>query len=132
MTETPLLLLDSSVLIAYRCLNPDPEVYRQVEECVTGNRAAVCAVVMAEVLSGARTRREYLELMFSMASLHWLDTTEECWLRAAALGFNLRRQGLTVPLTDRLVLATSRVHEVELLHCDSHYDLMADIPDVVA
>jgi len=132
MIELPPLLLDSSVLIAHQRPNPDPEIFRRVEESVTDNRAATCAVVVAEVLSGARTRREYAELTYSLSSLRWLDTTDECWLRAAALGFNLRRQGITVPLTDRLVLTISRVHGVELLHCDSHYDLMADVPDEVA
>jgi predicted nucleic acid-binding protein len=132
MTDPPPLLLDSSVLIAHQRPNSDPEVFCRVEEAILDRRAATCAVVVAEVLAGARTTREYAELMFSLSSLKWLETTDECWLRAAALGFNLRRQGLTVPLTDRLVLAISRVHEVELLHCDAHYDIMAEVADEVA
>ena len=50
-----------------------------------------------------------MELILS--GLEWLPLTDECWSRAAALGFNLRRAGIAVPLTDRLVVVTARMHD---------------------
>lgn len=70
-------------------------------------------------------------MQFFLASLPWLPLTDECWARAAALGFNLRRAGLTVPLTDRLVVVTARLHEVEVIHSDAHFDLIGETPDEV-
>jgi len=64
-----------------------------------------------------------------LEGLEWLPLSDECWTRAAALGFNLRRSGITVPLTDRLVAVIARVHGAEVLHCDSHFDLIDDTPD---
>jgi predicted nucleic acid-binding protein len=98
---------------------------------IADGRAAVCAVVAAELLSGCRTQREYREMELMLSGLEWLPLTDECWARAAALGFNLRRAGLTVPLTDRLVAVTARVHDVELLHRDAHFDLIGDRPDTI-
>jgi predicted nucleic acid-binding protein len=127
-----LLLIDSSAFIEFSRRRGDAVIADRVQDAVAQKRAAVCSCVAAEVLSGCKSKAEWVKVMGTLAFFEWLDTTDECWLRAAALGFNLRRQGLTVPLTDRLVLAISRVHEVELLHCDAHYDLMADVSDVVA
>jgi hypothetical protein len=50
---------------------------------------------------------------------------------AAALGFNLRRAGITVPLTDRPVVVTARVYEADLLHRDAPFELVGDTPDTI-
>jgi len=128
----PLLLVDSSAFIEFSRERGDARIADQVQDAIAQERAAVCSCIAAEVLSGCKSKAEWVQILGILRYCEWLDTTEESWLRAAALGFNLRRQGLTVPLTDRLVLAISRVHGVELLHCDTHYDLMADVPDEVA
>lgn len=102
-----------------------------VDTALAQGRAAVCNVVAAELLTGCRSQREYREMELLLSSLAWLPLTDECWARAAALGFNLRRSGLTVPLTDRLVVATARAYEVELLHRDAHFDLLIGVPDAI-
>lgn len=102
-----------------------------VVAAIGDGRAAACDVVVAELLSRCRTPTEYRRTQLVLGGLEWLAVTDECWLRAAALGFNLRRSGITVPLTDRLVVAIARVHDAELLHCDAHFDLIGDTPDRV-
>jgi len=125
-----LTLLDSSAFIeADR--HPGHPVAVATRAAIAEGRAAVCQVTAAEVLTGCRTKAEYHRMQSLLAGLAWLPVADECWARAAALGFNLRRAGVTVPLTDRLVIVTARVHGAELLHCDSHFDLVGDTPDTV-
>ncbi|MBU0608930.1 MAG: PIN domain-containing protein [Armatimonadetes bacterium] len=125
-----LTLVDSSAFIETD-RHPECAIAAVVRDAIAGRRAAICEVVAAEVLTGCRTRAEYRKMQFALAGLMWLPLTEECWARAAALGFNLRRAGVTVPLTDRLVIVTARVHDAELLHHDAHFDLIGDTPDTV-
>ena len=125
-----LTLVDSSAFIEFS-RSVGSEVAQAVDVALAEGRAAVCEVVTAELLAGCRTRAEFRRMELRLAALVWLPLTEECWARAAALGFNLRRQGLTVPLADRLVAVCARVHGAEVLHCDAHFDLMADTPDTV-
>lgn len=125
-----LTLVDSSAFVEFS-RSADSAVARAVDRALAEDRAAVCEVVAAEVLTGCRTTAEYRRLELWLAAFSWLPVTEECWKRAAALGFNLRRAGLTVPLTDRLVAVTARLHHVELLHYDAHFDLIGDTPDEV-
>ena len=94
-------------------------------------RAATCSVVVAELLTGCRTPADYRKTQLALGGLEWLPLTEECWARAAALGFNLRRAGITVPLTDRLLVATARVHGADLLHCDAHFELIGETQDTL-
>ena len=125
-----LTLIDSSALIETR-RRPGGPVAAAVTAAIADGRAAICHVVAAELLSGCRSKSEYREIELVLGGLAWLPLTDECWTRAAALGFNLRRAGVTVPLTDRLVVVTARLHEAELLHRDAHFDLIGDMPDTL-
>ena len=128
--SSPLTLVDTSAFIKFS-RHANSGVADAVDGALADGRAAACEVVVAEVLSGCRSRREYREMGLLLSGLAWLSVTDECWRRAAVLGFNLRRSGLTVPLTDRLVATTARVHGVTLLHCDAHFDLIGDTPDTI-
>jgi len=125
-----LALLDTSAFIEFS-RHPDSSISDAVDAALAEGRAAVCHVVAAEVLSGCRWEAEYRRTGLLLGSLNWLPLTEECWARAAGLGFNLRRAGITVPLPDRLVAVTARVHDADLLHCDAHFDLIGDRPDAI-
>jgi len=123
-------LIDTSAFIEFS-RKADTDVARAVDAALAEGRAALCHVVLAELLTGCRARSEYRETERQLTALVWLPLTDECWERAAALGFNLRRAGLAVPLADRLVAVTARLHEADLLHCDAHFDLIGDTPDTV-
>ena len=129
MSDT-LTLIDSSAFIEFSRAGGGG-VADAVDSALAEGRAAVCSVVTCELLSGCRSRAEYRELELLFAGLEWLFVSQECWDRAAGLGYNLRRSGLTVPLTDRLVAVTARVHNASLLHCDTHFDMIGDIPDTL-
>lgn len=125
-----LTLVDSSAL-READRRPGGPVAVTVLAAIAGCRAAVCEVIAAELLTGCRTASEYREMPLMLAGLAWLPVTGECWTRAVALGFNLRRAGITVPLTDRLVVVTARVYGADLLHRDAHFDLVGDTPDTL-
>ena len=126
----PLILVESSAFIEFS-RQGDSSIADAVDAALGRGSAAVCSVVAAELLCGCRSIPEYREMEALLGGLTWLCLTDECWTRAAALGYNLRRSGITVPLTDRLVAVTARVHGADLLHCDAHFDLIGDTPDTV-
>jgi len=94
-----LTLIDSSAFIETR-RRPGCPVASAVRAAIADGRAAVCGVVAAELLTGCLSKSEYGEVELVLTGLAWLPLTDECWDRAAALGFNLRRSGVTVPLTE--------------------------------
>lgn len=123
-----LTVVDSSAFIEFS-RHAASDISEAVDATIDRGLAAVCDVIAAELLSGSRSRAEYREMELLLGGLEWLPITNECWTRAAALGFNLRRAGVTVPLTDRLVAVTARIHDADLLHCDAHFGLIGDTPD---
>lgn len=128
--DNRLTLLDTSAFIEFS-RDGSSTVADDVDAVIARGLAAVCSVVAAEVLSGCRTLGEYREMELLLSGLEWLPVTDECWTRAAALGYNLRRAGITVPLTDRLIAVIARLHGADLLHCDAHFALIGEARDEV-
>lgn len=97
----------------------------RVEALLTADRVATTEMVRLELLGGARTEQEWDRLKDYVSALHQLPMEEETWQEAAQMGFQLRRQGVTVPFTDLIIGAVAIRSDTVLLHRDRHFDLMA-------
>jgi predicted nucleic acid-binding protein len=82
-------------------------------------------MVRLELLGGARSQQEWDRLRDLLSALHLLQVTEEHWQEAAQMGFQLRRQGITVPSTDLLIGAVALTSGSVLVHRDRHFDFIA-------
>ena len=124
--QSSLYLLDTSVWLDV--LPPggsDLELRERVDALLTADRVATTGMVRLELLGGARSEQECERLKDYLSALHQLPLEEETWQEAAQMGFQLRRQGVTVPSTDLLIGAVAVKSNAVLLHRDRHFDLMA-------
>ena len=125
-----LVVIDTSVwVLALR-----PKVDEKTKQTVSGvldeDRAATCGVIMMELLSGARNRREYQELLQSLEALHYLRTPEVTWRKVAELSLNLRAKGVSIPYADLLIAQIAMDNGCGLLHSNRHFDLIASFTDL--
>lgn len=67
-------------------------------------------------------RKWLLELEQSIENV---PTDDRVWAEARRLAQDTRNQGLRLPATDLLIAACSRVHGLEILHRDGHFDRLA-------
>lgn len=80
-----------------------------------------------EILTGAKSSKEYDKLSKDLTALHSFDLTQSLWQRAGKLTYTLRHKGMNVPLTDTLIAALALEHNLLLLHDDRHYDMIATV-----
>ncbi|MDA1128644.1 MAG: PIN domain nuclease [Chloroflexi bacterium] len=119
-------LLDTSVwldVLPPGGANTDLRV--RVDALLAADQVATTGMVRLELLGGARTQQEWDRLKDYLSALHQLPVEEETWQEAAQMGFILRRQGVTVPFTDLIIGAVAVSSDTVLLHCDHHFDLIA-------
>ncbi len=126
MSTDRLTLIDTSAWIL--ALRPEgPQVAREaVGRLLAEGTAATTGMVMLELLSGARTKKEFQELHEDMKALIQLETAPHTWEEASRLAYASRRKGITVPATDVLVMAVAVEAGCTLLHADQHFELMAE------
>ena len=124
--QSNLYLLDTSVwLDVLPAGGTNADLRDRVDALLTADRVATTSMVRLELLGGARTEQEMDRLRDYLSALHQLPMEEETWQEAAQMGFQLRRQGVTVPFTDLIIGAVAIRNDSVLLHRDRHFDLVA-------
>jgi predicted nucleic acid-binding protein len=124
--RSELFLVDTSIWL--EALPPgrgSRELREWLDGLLAGDLVATTDIVRLELLGGARSQEEWEKLDELLSALHLLPVTEEHWRETALMGFQLRRQGITVPFTDLLIGAVALKADAALVHRDRHFDLIA-------
>lgn len=125
------VLIDTSAWV--HALRPDglPKFKQRVQNLLLEGRAAVCEIVILELLGGARTEREYRELQEDLAALEQFSITQVVWRQSYHLAHDLRAKGISIPPADQLIASVAMTYQCALLHHDKHYDqLSRQVPDL--
>ena len=122
-------LIDSSAWI--RARRSPPEVARRVSTAARDGHLALCEPVRLELLRGARSGLEAVELDAALGTMVTLPADEVVWRLARRTLVQLahlpgdRHRGPSV--ADILVAAIAERHEVAVLHDDAHFELIAEV-----
>ncbi len=122
-----MILIDTSCWIEALRERGNPEVRRRLQEHVHGGRACWAPVVRLELWNGARGDREKKILREFEQVLPELEMTAEVWDLACDLARRARMTGLTLPVSDILIAACARHHEVEIESTDAHFAELAKL-----
>ncbi len=122
MKEANLILIDTSAWINALRQGGDTLVRNKVDDVLAKDLGATTEMIMLEIMRGARTKRDYEELLEELQSLRLLSIDSGVWEQAYRLSFDLRRKGKTIPSTDILIAAVGLHYGCRILHADSHFD----------
>jgi predicted nucleic acid-binding protein len=127
-----LILVDSSALIEYYRPAGSPAVQAIIAEAIASERVAINGIIQVEIVAYAPNEASYRKLRADFQAFHWLDVGSEEFALATELGFQLRRQGITIPPTDLIIAASGIQAGATLYHVDGHYDLIAQHSNLTA
>ena len=119
-------LIDTSAWVEALRRDGDKGVRSRVESLLKTGHAILCDMVIVELWNGARGENERSKLRQITETLDRVSTTDAVWTMANNLATTCRTQGITVPSTDLLIAATARVHQLELLEADSHFQMIPE------
>ena len=114
------VLVDTSAWVHYFREKHSPE-----SEIIDGfiEDGAVCTtgVVIAELLSGARNKRDASRLKKLLSIMPFLEVTEPIWYRAGEYRSRMRRKGFVAGIPDTIIAAVAAHYEVQLYTLDNHF-----------
>lgn len=125
-----MIVVDSSALIEYYRPAGDPAVRAAVAEVIAADELAVNGIIQVEVLAFSHSDEEKRLLWSDFRAFHHLPLTRVEFDLASDLGYDLRRQGMTVPATDLIVAASAIGTSAPLYHLDDHFDRIAVVSDL--
>ena len=128
--SSDLVLIDTSVWILALGKSPPPAAKDEVAHLLAENRAAIVPLIRVELLGGTKSLNEFNRLNDRLSALHQISADEANWETAIQLAFNLRQQGKIIPYTDIIIASAAMINKYTVLHCDRHFDLMAENTDL--
>lgn len=126
-TGSEVTVIDTSCWIEAMRKRGDDTTRRRVGELLESGAARFTDMVRLELCNGlgGADQRRFLRQLEDLVET--VPTTPAVWSEARSLAESARRRGVTVPATDVLVFAAARVHGLELLHRDAHFDRLAEV-----
>ncbi len=117
------ILIDSTIWIEFFRGNNNA-VNNFVLPLIEEDKIYYNGIILSELLIGASNQKEFSFLEHNFKGFKYLETDEKIFLKAAQMGFKLRRKGLTIPLTDLIIAAHVLHHDLMLATADPHFDLV--------
>lgn len=118
-------LIDSTIWVKY-LRGLDAALKDKISSLILNESAYTSAVIIMEILRGAKSEKEYTMLCNDFLALQQLEINHEVWEAAWRLAYKLRKKGVNVPLTDALISALSMHYKCILLHSDKHFRLISE------
>ena len=119
------VVIDSSVWIRIFRESVAEDLAKEVDLLVGEKRVAIVPIINLEVLSGASSTQDFLNLKHSFHGLTWFRFDDEIWDISANWAFELRKAGTSVPLADILIAVTAYKNDAMVLHADRHFDFIS-------
>ena len=123
--RSELFLPDTSIWIPVLRKNPVESLKERIKHLLQENVVAVMPIISVELLGGAKNEMDFERLKKRLDSLILFTMNTEVWNDASRLGFDLRRNGITVPYTDIIIAATAIHYNATLIHIDRHFNMIA-------
>lgn len=120
----PEFLVDTSVWIPY--FRDGQSAYGElIDELIDDARVHINGIVLAELLTGARSPAEIDRLSSALAGLKLVPSGRASFESAGRSGFALKKKGVSVPLSDIIIATDCIDHGLVLIESDKHYAVIA-------
>jgi predicted nucleic acid-binding protein len=122
MTE---VLVDSSAWLEFFKPAGKPLFKEVITGLISNQIIVIPGIIKVEILRGSRSHQEYEMLDNTLNGVQYLGVSEVFWKRLSLFNYDLSRKGVNVPLPDAYIALLAIENDVELLHFDRHFDLIA-------
>ncbi len=123
------VLIDTSVWVQF-FRGRGKALCDRVEQLVVNQRACCNGIVLGELLHGARGPQEAEEIRRCLFAVRIHVDTPEVFAEAGGFGADLRRAGVTIPLTDLVIATQARREHLAILTADRHFTVLAEALDI--
>ena len=119
------IIVDTSVWIEY--LKNRTTITEKLDQLLLAGHICTLGPVVAELLQGARTEKDYQLLINSISGLSYVETAVEDWIKAGTISFKLKKKGITIPITDCLIAVVAMRLNASIMSYDQHFEAIPNL-----
>ena len=116
-----MIFVDTNIIIDY-WNNPN----ETLTEVFNREDVAICGIVEAELLHGARSEKELEDITDAISCFEKLPVGGK-WNQLGRMLYRLRKAGVTLPFTDAIIAQVAIDNDIAVLTNDHHFRLIQSI-----
>lgn len=117
--ENQRIIVDTSVWIEY--FKNNQKYVPFIEDSLNLENILISGPIISELLHGVKTEKEYKLLSESITAVPHAECVYEDWIKTGETLYNLKKKGITVPLTDVLISVIAIRHDASVFTLDKHF-----------
>jgi len=114
------IIVDTCVWIEF-FRSPKSPLTLHLNTLLRERRVIMVGMVLAEIIQGVRVPKEAKLVRENLKKLPYLEMTRDAWEKAGEILASLRKNGITIPLTDLIIAAMALSEDLEVLTIDPHF-----------
>lgn len=122
-------MIDTSVWIDY-FRDSDKELNDFIDRLIDEDVVYTNGVIKSELLIGTKTQKEYDLTKNNLECFHSLELDDRIFSETSEVGFQLKRKGITVPLSDLIIAVQCFEHQLMLIEKDKHFQKIKECLDL--
>jgi len=119
------VIADTSIWIEY--FRSKSTNSNRMRSLISNDKVVVCGIILAELLQGAKGKKEKKSIEDIFNTLEYAEMTKETWIETGAVSKKLRMAGKTIPLSDVSIACIAKHNNFSIFTIDKHFN---DIPGV--
>ena len=118
------VIWDTCVWIDY-FRNKNFKYSENLEFLIFDGKLNTCGVIIAELISGTRSKKEANIIEQTLCSLEVVELNYKTYIHAGFMRGNMLKKGITLPLTDTIIACACIISGCYLLSYDKHFQQIA-------
>lgn len=124
------ILIDTSAWIESFKKTGNKSLQQLIIKTLDSSQIATTNIIILELLQGCRDKKEYAEMKMRLESLELLPANGKVWDMAYNAGYNLKKNGITIPTIDLIIASIAKTYDYTLIHHDKHFRLVTKHLDI--
>ena len=113
------IIVDTSIWIEY--FRNNEKYVPLIEKNLSLENILITGLIIAELLHGVKGSREYEMLSGSIAAVPYVECVYEDWIKTGKILNDLKKKGISIPLTDVLIAAVAHRENAAVFTLDRHF-----------
>jgi len=113
------LLVDTSVWIDY--FRDNSHTTEFLEKQLLEDNVYIVGIIVSELLQGIKNETDREIIRNSLDAINYINMNYADWIRAGDISYSLRKNGVTLPLTDIAIAAAAIENKLTVVTNDKHF-----------
>ncbi|UCH97781.1 MAG: PIN domain-containing protein [Candidatus Aminicenantes bacterium] len=115
-------LVDTSIWVDF-FRGKSEAIKNRVLDLAANNRIYYNGIVISELLTGAKNQKQFDFIIDNFSGLNYLEMDKDFFIYSSKIIYQLKRSGITLPMSDVMIAAHAKQHNLIVFSKDKHFEL---------